>query len=251
MTQAVRLLSKARSPTDEELSVCNRPRLSFATPDVVDPFSSPALAYTTTGTDAFHAPAAYPSRAYSWIHIYPEGRVHQNPRRTMRYFKWGIARLILEPDECPDIVPIWIEGYEQVYDEERRWPRLVPRLGKRLGIWFGENVAGEVEGPFAELRRRWKDLVERDRRTRTSSNEAGVADVEAGLGVLSEFLKYGKEAVDLRMECTREVRKQVLNLRRKAGLPDEDPKEGLVETWIEEGGSGGGRRPDGSTAKDR
>ncbi|KAL8966056.1 MAG: hypothetical protein Q9197_006203, partial [Variospora fuerteventurae] len=182
----------------------------------------------------FPAPSAYPSRRYSWIHVFPEGRVHQHPQKMMRYFKWGIARLILEPDVCPDIVPMWIEGNEQIMHESRSWPRFVPRVNKRCGIWFGENVAGGERGGggtaggaggytvFDELRRKWRELVEDDERKEGRS---------FAMGVLSDGLKYGQEAVELREECTRQVRRAVLAVRRKRGLPDEDPKEGLVETW--------------------
>ena len=158
----------------------------------------------------------------------------------MRYFRWGVARLILEPDECPDIVPMWIEGYEQVYPESRGWPRPVPRAGKDLKVWFGENVAGgDGESVFVELRRKWKALVAKEGMRSGSGNDGNVE-----LGVLNEELKYGREAVELREECTREVRNAVLALRRVRGLPDEDPKAGLVETYWEEGGQGEGKKRD-------
>ncbi|MCJ1445935.1 MAG: hypothetical protein MMC23_006440 [Stictis urceolatum] len=212
--------------------------------EVSDPFSSSQLTYSTNGEDIFPAPASYPARKYSWIHIFPEGRVHQHPHKTMRYFKWGVARLILEPDECPDIVPIWIEGNEQIMHESREFPRFVPRLGKRLGIWFGENVAGEGNSIFRDLRLRWQMLVEQDKLRQKK------AACESDRFELSDELKYGREAVELRKECTMEVRKQVLRLRRQRGLPDEDPKEGLPETWVEEGTKREGKMKDGSWVKD-
>ena len=159
----------------------------------------------------------------------------------MRYFKWGVARLILEPDVCPDIVPMWIEGNDQVMHESREWPRFVPRVAKRCGIWFGENVGGEGSTVFNELRRKWRDLVE-------ELNRSGAKGLE--MGALTEELKYGREAVELREECTRQVRKAVLRVRQLRGLPDEDPKEGLVETWIEEGSKREGKMEDGSWVKE-
>ena len=179
----------------------------------------------------------------------------------MRYFKWGVARLILEPPECPDVIPIWIEGNDSVMHESRQWPRFVPRVGKTLGVWFGDNVGGD-KGVFTELRGKWKDLVDQDRRERllVEKDGKGFADTTKGrshddyegLGILSERLKYGKEAVELRIECTKMVRKEVLKIRRLRGLPDEDPKEGLVETWIEESSPGQreGRMGDGSWVKE-
>lgn len=162
----------------------------------------------------------------------------------MRYFKWGVARLILEPDVCPDIVPMWIEGNDEIMHESRSAPRWLPRVGKRCGVWFGENVGGESEGNvFHELRERWRMLAEDDRRERKAGGELTV-------GVLSEELKYGAQAVQLREECTMQVRGAILKVRRERGLPDEDPKEGLVETWRAEGGKREGEMDDGSLIKD-
>ena len=159
----------------------------------------------------------------------------------MRYFKWGVARLILEPDVCPDIIPMWVEGNDQIMHESRKWPRFVPRMGKKCAVWFGDNVGGDGEGIFLELRQKWRRLVEEKQRQ-------GARVME--IGILDDDLKYGKEAVALREECTMQVRKAVLKVRRLRGLPDEDPKEGLVETWREEGGKVEGKMADGSFVKD-
>ena len=167
----------------------------------------------------------------------------------MRYFKWGVARLILEPEVCPDIIPIWIDGTQNVMHESRRWPRFVPRAGHQIGIWFGGNVGGEEEQEkgsnsgtvFHELRQRWRDLVQKSEDTMLVSGDgtrASATVLSTGV-ILSETLKYGEEAVKLREECTMEVRNAVLKVRRMTGLPDEDPKYGLVETVMREEGKGG------------
>lgn len=240
MTEAVRLMSRQPFTTPCS-SPASSPNIdpSLSSPDITDPFSSPNHTYTfsTNGIDTFPAPSAYTNRQYSWIHIFPEGRVHQHPLKTMRYFKWGIARLILEPDECPDIVPMWIEGNDQIMHESRQWPKFLPRINKRCGIWFGDNVGGDGNVIFNELRRKWRNLVEEDQKKEGRS---------FSMGVLSDGLKYGKEAVELREECTRQIREAVLAVRRKRGLPDEDPKVGLVETWREEGGKRSGKMKDES-----
>ena len=159
---------------------------------------------------------------------------------TMRYFKWGIARLILEPDVCPDIVPIWLEGNDQVMHEERQWPRFLPRIGKKCGVWFGDNVGGGDDNRFSELRSKWRKLANK------SQQKGETTEV----GDLNDDLKYGKEAVALREECAKRVRQAVLEVRRKTGRPDEDPKASLVETWREEGGDGEGRKKDDSIVRD-
>ncbi|KAL8928752.1 MAG: hypothetical protein Q9208_001530 [Pyrenodesmia sp. 3 TL-2023] len=244
MVEAVRLMSRQPFTTPYS-SPTSAPPMdpSMSSPDITDPFSSSNHTYTysTNGIDTFPAPSSYEDRRYSWIHIFPEGRVHQHPQKMMRYFKWGIARLILEPDVCPDIVPMWIEGNEQIMHESRQWPRFLPRVNKHCGIWFGDNVGGEGNTIFNELRRKWRELVEEDK----EKEGRGFA-----MGVLSDGLKYGKEAVELREECTRQIRGAVLAVRRKRGLPDEDPKAGLVETWRAEGGKKKGKMEDGSWVGD-
>ena len=70
------------------------------------------------------------------------------------------------------------------------------------------------------------------------------------MGELTEGLKYGSEAVALRKEVTLRIRMEVLKVRRSLGYEDEDPKQGLVETWIEEGGKETGRMKDGSWVGD-
>lgn len=142
---------------------------------------------------------------------------------------------------CPDIVPMWIEGNDHIMHESRSFPRFLPRINQRCGIWFGQNVGGEGETVFHELRRKWQRLVE-------EKTQNGTEPLE--IGVLNEELQFGKEAVYLREECTRQVRRAVLQVRRMRGLPEEDPKAGLVETWREEGGKREGKMDDGSWVKD-
>lgn len=48
-----------------------------------------------------------------WVNIYPEGRVNQeknNPAGGMRRFKWGVGRIVMDAEEMPEIIPIWISG---------------------------------------------------------------------------------------------------------------------------------------------
>lgn len=169
--------------------------------------------------------------------------MHQKTDRTMRYFKWGVARLILEAEPaCPDVVPMWVEGPEQVMHEGRTFPRFLPRPGKDVSVTFGDVVDGEAV--FGDLRERWRRLKEREER------KGGSTTTTLGVGVLSEGLKYGREAVELRIECTRRVREEVLKVRRARGLPDEDPKAGLVETWALEGPNKEGKMADESWVKD-
>ncbi len=239
MTQAIRLLSQgpsaalsshAPSSLDQDASMR----------DITDPFSSAELVYTTNRIDRFPAPSAYQSRRHAWIHVFPEGKIHQKGDMTMRYFKWGVARLILESDPCPDVVPMWIEGFEQVMHEARTWPRFVPRVAKDIRVTFGDRV--DVDSVFGDLRARWKELY--------MAELEKIPGKSLQVGTLTDALKYGDEAVELRKSCTLRLRDEVLKLRRQRGYPDEDPKARLVETWREEGPKSEGRMEDGSWVKD-
>ncbi len=128
--------------------------------------------------------------------------------------------------------------------EDRGWPRPVPRAGKKISIAFGEKVDGEHI--FGDLRARWKKLVGSQKEALKRKGEW----VDLEMGELTDGLKYGKEAVALRLEVTNLVRNEVSKLRKSLGYPDEDPKEGLVETWIEEGQKRTGRMQDGSLVGD-
>ena len=208
MTESIRLLSDPSAP-------------STTVPGAYDGPKTVPLTYTTDGMDAIRAPSAYRCRRHSWIHVFPEGKCSQFSDMTMRYFKWGISRLILEADALPQIVPIWVEGMDQVMREDRTAPRALPRWGKEVTILFGDEVDGE--GVFGDLRRRWQALC------RAAS--AGPSAVRQERGVLTEQLKYGAEAVNLRIECAGRVRELMLELRRRRGFPKEDPATGLAETW--------------------
>ncbi|KIX03587.1 uncharacterized protein Z518_07140 [Rhinocladiella mackenziei CBS 650.93] len=252
MMEGVRLFSKINS---RQNSLCpfNRPQWNenYRKPswprDCIDPFSEidPSPCYTSSASDVrwYHSPSRYASNAYSWIHIFPEGMIHQASNQTMRYFKWGVARLILEPTECPDVVPLFIEGTDQVMHESRSFPRFIPRIGKEITVTFGKEL--DVEAVFGDLRKRWRELCDED----AKSSGMDKWD-EHHLGLVPENLASHPEAIQLRIECTKRVRDAVLEVRRSRGLPDEDPKSGLVDTWRREGPKREGKMDDGTWVKD-
>ncbi|KAI9799038.1 MAG: hypothetical protein M1833_004232 [Piccolia ochrophora] len=245
ITQAIRLLS---SPPIQSRPSSPSPSPSSSSPttDISDPFSSPTTPYyhPSPTSPPFPSPAYHPSRRHAWLHIFPEGKVHQHPTHSLRYFKWGIGRLLLEAEPVPRLVPMWIEGLNDVMHEARRFPRWVPRVANTVHVTIGREVdADELVG---DLRHRWRELVERDR---SGSRVDGDGDGEGG-SYASGSLRESAEAQRLRGECARRVRDEVLKLRRARGWPDEDPKAGSVETWREEGGRREGRMEDGSLVKD-
>jgi monolysocardiolipin acyltransferase len=138
----------------------------------------------------------------------------------MRYFKWGVSRLILEPEVAPVVVPMFITGLEQVMAEDRGWPRFIPRVGKKVEIVYGDAVPTE----------RWED-------------------VRAAWQALRG--EEGEEAAKLRIETTRRVREEVVNLRRRLGFPDEEPGADDPATYRLPGmDAKDGKLKDGSMVKD-
>lgn len=236
MTQAIRLLSHGPFPAPRTVPT----QASIQSPDIPDPFSDSHLTYSTNGHDRIPAPSAYASRRFAWVHIFPEGKVHQKEDKTMRYFKWGVSRLILESEPVPDLVPMFIEGFDSVMHESRTFPRFIPRGGNDISVTFGDKV--DMDATFGDLRAKWKQLEEKAQKNGGDAGELGV--------VKSEELMSGPEAVKLREECTMRVREEVLKVRRSRGFPDEDPKCGLVETWALEGQAEEGKMADGSFVKD-
>lgn len=271
MTQAIRLLSAYPfKTTGEHLPLAPEQPRTLTTQsllqDLRDPFSEGSLTYTTTGRDVHTAPSAFLSNRHAWVHAFPEGLVHQHPERHMRYFKWGVARMILEAEPMPDLVPVFIDGTSDIMNENRTWPRALPRPGKHVRVAFGDSV--DMEATFGDLRTRWKALV----REAMDAREAEIAAVEAQIaaaaaavpvkvapdagrtgivaaipkapssikkpdvlrvGELTEELKYSTEAREIRAEVASRVRGEVLKLRKSLGYPEEDPAWGFgkAETW--------------------
>ncbi|KAI1412927.1 acyltransferase [Hypoxylon sp. FL1857] len=213
VSQAIRLLSSQPfvTPVSE---------VSEESHDVPDPFTSGELTFTTTGMDQYVAPSIYSQNRYSWVHIFPEACVHQHPKMFLRYFKWGVSRLILESEPMPDVLPMFIDGVQHVMPEDRKWPRFVPRFPVKFRVAFGELL--DTEKTFGDLRARWRELVRKENKT-------------LAMGELTDELKYGKEAVDLRIEVARRVRDEVMKVRKSLRYPDEEePGFELAETWARE-----------------
>lgn len=244
LTQAIRLLS---SQPFTQLGFSPAPLTSpvttLLTPsavDIPDPFTIGALTYSTTGQDSHPAPSIYTRNRHSWVHVFPEGLVHQHPQVDLRYFKWGVARLILESEPAPDVVPMFIDGTQRVMDEERGFPRFLPRVGKKIRVAFGEVL--DYEATFGDLRRRWRAEVERVRKQEeeeaakaaAKDNKKELAEVKPKLllGDLPDELKYSEEAQKIRIECARRMREQVLKVRRElGGYEESDPTFGEASTW--------------------
>lgn len=175
--------------------------------------------------------------------------MHQHAATDMRYFKWGLARLILEADPAPDVLPMFVDGTQRLMPEDRGFPRFLPRVGKTVRVAFGEVL--DYEGTFGDLKRRWEGLVRRERERVGGGGKGGggvwdrkggdgaavvgrgVDDAAAAPGVLpTEELMYGKEAQEIRIEVALRMRAEILKVRKAlGGYPEPEPAFGLAETW--------------------
>lgn len=272
------IFSKLNQAADADAT----PKLSWPR-NAIDPLSplrqqgqqAPAFPSYPNDVRMYNAPSRYASNSYSWVHIFPEGFIHQTEpdQRFMRYFKWGVSRLILEPPEAPDLVPMFIEGTDRIMHESRTFPRFIPRVFNKVSVAFGDVV--DVEAAFGDLRKKWRQICDRENENilnhqmqaeLAQAKKQGVkftkqqlvqhkkmlldSMYEVQLGIVSEKLKWDPEVVALRKECTRRVRDEVLKVRRSRGYADEDPKGGLAETWKIEGPNREGKMDDGSWVKE-
>jgi monolysocardiolipin acyltransferase len=104
-------------------------------------------------------------------------------------------------------------------------------------ITFGDNLDGELA--FGGLGKKCRKMQARAER------------LEGRLvtGVLNDTLKYSNDDGVLKKEWTMKACKAVLEARGMRSFPDEDSKEGLVET-IRDRRRKGQRREDGSYTRD-
>lgn len=145
----------------------------------------------------------------SWFHVFPEGFVLQlkePDNNSMRYFKWGVSRLILESTKAPVVVPIFAYGFEKIAPEDaadeglKRW--LPQNVGAEIHVHIGDAVSDEkIEMYRAEWRNLCKKYSDKDK-----PND------------LSQELKEGKKAQYLRSELAAYLRGQVLGIRERLGM---------------------------------
>ncbi|KAJ9102349.1 hypothetical protein QFC21_002749 [Naganishia friedmannii] len=94
-----------------------------------------------------------------WIHIFPEGKVNQpnlHPPGGMRRFKWGLSRMLMDAEEMPEVIPIWLSGFDDVMPDTRKYLRFLPRPGKSVSITIGQPITSKIL-PLVEG---WKQLAQ-------------------------------------------------------------------------------------------
>jgi monolysocardiolipin acyltransferase len=159
----------------------------------------------------------------------------------MRYFKWGVSRFLLEPNIQPLFVPMFIDGPDQIMHESRKFPRFLPRIGKKVKVVYGTPVPDDR---FRDVRGEWAALAAKHGIGKGEGKEqVTVEDIEE--------LRIGKEAVELRIETTKRVRDEIVKLRRSLGYLEEEEGAGDVETYKQGGmAKRKGKLPDGAWETD-
>ncbi|KAH7729603.1 CRE-ACL-3 protein [Aphelenchoides avenae] len=96
-----------------------------------------------------------------WVHMFPEGKVTPEPIRI----KWGVSRLIAEPPTPPILLPVWVNGMQNVWPDT---PPYYPKFGHTVEVVVGEpidtrdlltNLKGTTE---LERRKEIADFVQRE-----------------------------------------------------------------------------------------
>jgi monolysocardiolipin acyltransferase len=180
---------------------------------------------TPESTNVIMSKSPFIRNKTSWFHVFPEGFVlqlqepHQN---SMRYFKWGVSRLILESTRAPVVVPIFTYGFEKVSPEEtadegiHRW--LPSNIGAEIHIAIGDTFSDER---IESYRQKWRDLCKKYIDPKKPTD-------------LSEELINGKAALLLRSQLAGELREAVLNIRESLGVfKPEDPRFKDPKFWTE------------------
>ena len=69
------------------------------------------------------------------------------------------ARIIMEAEEMPEIIPMWISRFDTLMPETRGWPRPIPRAGGDVSITIGESLTSKIQ-PLVE---EWKRISKKHR----------------------------------------------------------------------------------------
>jgi len=88
-----------------------------------------------------------------WLHVFPEAKVHQAPDKALLRFRWGVARVLMETKNDFEILPIWLQGFDDLMPLERDFPRFIPRFWRtRIRIVIGAPITHRIQPVIAEYR---------------------------------------------------------------------------------------------------
>lgn len=188
------------------------------------------------GTTAVMSKSPFVRSKTSWFHVFPEGFVLQlEPphNNSMRYFKWGVSRLILESSKAPIVLPIYSYGFEKIAAEDTADEgihRYLPNnMGAEVHIWFGDEIP---DSTIENYRKKWRDLCIKYIDPKNPSD-------------MSPELMTGKKAQALRSELAGVLRQSVLNIRQSIGdFPPEDARFKDPSFWKQFTKTEGASAPD-------
>ncbi|WVR05231.1 hypothetical protein IAU60_002243 [Kwoniella sp. DSM 27419] len=147
----------------------------------------------------------------NWIHIFPEGKVNQelsHPEGGLLRFKWGVGRIIMDSKVMPEIIPMWISGFDQIMDERRGWPRPVPRPGAKISITVGQPLTSQIE-PLVQS---WREMAEKERGTVGLGGEWKSEPSEMALDVEGELQRTVRSRGQLSDGKEEQVRINIVDL---------------------------------------
>lgn len=155
-----------------------------------------------------------------WTHIFPEGFIGQDEELVMRFFRWGLARLILEPTVTPAVVPIFFSGFEKVMPDDRKTLRFLPRIGKNIKLTFGQPI-DDIK--IESFRTRWRELSDK--------YLVGKHWFDITPDLWPAELRHSTEVDKLRSEVVALARDAVNELRIRSGFAPEPPGAGKVAPY--------------------
>ncbi|KAK6747603.1 hypothetical protein RB195_000662 [Necator americanus] len=89
-----------------------------------------------------------------WVHMFPEGRVTEEPLR----FKWGVGRLVMDSINPPLILPVWCTNMSSVWPAH---PPYYPRFGHNVDIHFGKLLDTRPFVDELSSKKNWSELKRR------------------------------------------------------------------------------------------
>ncbi|KAG5518327.1 hypothetical protein PMAC_003124 [Pneumocystis sp. 'macacae'] len=197
-----------------------------------------------------------PTRA--WIHIFPEGRVQQNPQQTIHYFRWGVSRIILEAairsDQLPYVLPIFLRGFDKIMPERESielenqhleqqmqmrnqstmreqifehflkqfyFFQRLPRLGCNIEAHFGHPIPDSQLASFVDV---WRELYQNskvktsNKKTDLEKTAMKITPNDFSRSFLPSTIEDSQTARQLRSDLAALLHHHVERLRYESGL---------------------------------
>lgn len=135
-------------------------------------------------------------------------------------FQMGSLQNDLESTVAPIIVPIFTTGFEKIASEEAAGSTIKRYIPTNFGAEIKVTVGNTIEDNVIEkYREEWRQLVDKYYDPKNPVD-------------LTQELKYGKEAQDLRSRLAAELRKYIAQIRHdECKFPEEDARFQSSAWW--------------------